>query len=226
MYDALVRRDPMYEGTFIVGVKTTGIFCRPTCNARKPKFENVEFFDSVKEAIKNGYRACKVCNPLSRKGDQPEWLPGLINEIESQPAKKWKDYELDAAGFSPSKVRRYFKKAYDMTFHEHLRMSRINHAFLKIREGVSVTHQTAFASGYESLSGFNDSYKKLTGYSPTKSIQMITVNRIPTPLGTMMVGVVDQGLCLLEFTDRRMLERQLSILEQKMSAKMITGGIQ
>ena len=72
MYKALVAKDVSYEGIFIAGVKTTGIFCRPTCPARKPKAENVEFFKTTKDAILRGYRPCKVCNPLEKLGETPE----------------------------------------------------------------------------------------------------------------------------------------------------------
>ncbi len=64
MYDALVRKDSQFEGVFFAAVKTTGIFCRPTCTARKPKFENAAFYTTSKEAILHGYRPCKVCSPL------------------------------------------------------------------------------------------------------------------------------------------------------------------
>ena len=57
-YEALVRKDPGYEGVFFVGVRTTGIFCRPTCTARKPKRENVNFYRTIQEALQNGYRPC------------------------------------------------------------------------------------------------------------------------------------------------------------------------
>jgi AraC family transcriptional regulator of adaptative response/methylated-DNA-[protein]-cysteine methyltransferase len=57
-YQGIVRKDPQYEGVFITAVKTTGIFCRPVCTARKPKRENVEFYNSVQEAINHGYRPC------------------------------------------------------------------------------------------------------------------------------------------------------------------------
>ena len=63
-YQAILAKDSAYEGLFITAVKTTGIFCRPVCTARKPKVENVEFFSSTKEALNKGYRPCKVCNPL------------------------------------------------------------------------------------------------------------------------------------------------------------------
>ncbi|MGB5528511.1 MAG: Ada metal-binding domain-containing protein, partial [Ignavibacteriaceae bacterium] len=59
MYNALLKKDSSFEGIFFVGVKTTGVFCRPTCTARKPKKENVDFFPTVKEALQYGYRPCK-----------------------------------------------------------------------------------------------------------------------------------------------------------------------
>ena len=67
-YEALVRRDASYEGTFFVGVKTTGIFCRPTCPARKPKQQNCEFFETAKEALLASYRPCLRCKPLAYPG--------------------------------------------------------------------------------------------------------------------------------------------------------------
>ncbi|MEO1254327.1 MAG: trifunctional transcriptional activator/DNA repair protein Ada/methylated-DNA--[protein]-cysteine S-methyltransferase [Bacteroidota bacterium] len=222
MYQALLDKNSQYEGVFIVGVKTTGIFCRPTCSARKPKFENVEFFESTKSALANGYRACKVCKPMKTYQEVPEWLVSLLELIEQNPTKKWKDYELTQMGYSPSRVRRYFNKTHGITFQAYLRMSRINGAFLKIKEGQSVT-QSAYEQGYDSLSGFSETFKNLTGFSPGTKGKIITINRIPTPLGPMMVGVTDEGLCLLEFTDRKMIETQIEVLKKRFKSEMITG---
>jgi AraC family transcriptional regulator, regulatory protein of adaptative response / methylated-DNA-[protein]-cysteine methyltransferase len=222
MYQALVDKNSQFEGVFIAGVKTTGIFCRPTCPARKPKRENVEFFENTKMALDNGYRACKVCRPMKVVGEVPDWLVGLLKEVEAQPERKWKDYELTQLGYSPSKIRRYFNKNHGITFQAYLRMSRINQAVLKIKEGDSVT-STAFAHGYESLSGFSETYKNMTGFSPGKQGDVVTVNRIPSPLGPLMIGATSEGVCLLEFTDRKMLETQLSILEKRLKTKLITG---
>ena len=77
MYQALVDRDSEFEGVFYVGVTTTGIFCRPTCPARKPKPENVEFFGSPKEALYAGYRPCLRCQPLDRDKKAPELVTRL-----------------------------------------------------------------------------------------------------------------------------------------------------
>ena len=85
-YQALVEKDPEFEGLFITGVKTTGIFCRPTCTARKPKRENVEFFPGVKDAIAAGYRPCKVCRPMEQPEATPEAIRQLIRELEKDPS--------------------------------------------------------------------------------------------------------------------------------------------
>lgn len=222
MYKALLDKNSQYEGVFIVGVKTTGIFCRPTCTARKPKYENVEFFSTTKDALTNGYRACKVCRPMKSYQSDPDWLLPLLKIVEEKPDKKWKDYELTQLGFSPSRVRRYFNKKHGITFQAYLRMSRINSAFLKIKEGQTVT-QSAFEQGYNSLSGFSETFKNMTGFSPGTEGQIITINRIATPLGPMMIGVTDEGLCLLEFTDRKMIETQIDVLKRRMKSGMVTG---
>lgn len=65
-YNALLEKDDSFEGQFFAAVKTTGIFCRPTCTARKPRKENVDFFSNSDEAIYKGYRPCKICKPLEQ----------------------------------------------------------------------------------------------------------------------------------------------------------------
>lgn len=64
-YEALVRKDSTYDGIFFAAIKTTGVFCHATCTAKKPKFENCEFYLSAEEALLAGYRPCKRCTPLS-----------------------------------------------------------------------------------------------------------------------------------------------------------------
>jgi AraC family transcriptional regulator of adaptative response/methylated-DNA-[protein]-cysteine methyltransferase len=224
MYTALIKKDSSYVGIFWVGVKSTGVFCKPTCTARKPKEENVEYFSSVRNAIYSGYRACKVCKPLNLKGDSPEWFVDLIAKIDEGPTKRWRDYDLVRMNLNPNKVRRWFKKNYDMTFHAHLRSKRLGHAIGRIKHGESVT-KTAFGHGFESLSGFADAIKNLSGTSPgsAKDKTLIYINRIETPLGPMVSGATDNGLCLLEFADRRMLETQLKRLVKWLKGLIVAG---
>jgi AraC family transcriptional regulator, regulatory protein of adaptative response / methylated-DNA-[protein]-cysteine methyltransferase len=91
LYTALLHRDSTFEGIFVVGVKTTGVFCRPTCRARMPRRENVEFFPSAHEALRHGYRPCKICTPLEHAGAPPAWLRPLLEELDDSPLVKLKD---------------------------------------------------------------------------------------------------------------------------------------
>ncbi|MDH5655072.1 MAG: methylated-DNA--[protein]-cysteine S-methyltransferase [Spirochaetia bacterium] len=222
-YTALIQKNPSYEGIFFAAIKTTGIFCRPTCTAKKPKKENVIYYHSVKDALDAGYRPCKICKPLQTE-KVPEWVRLILTKTEIEPLKKWKDFEIRSSGIDPVRLRRWFKKNYNMTFQAYLRTLRINASFGQIRQGDKII-DAAFDTGYESLSGFTEAFKKITGESPSKSMNknIIHITRIDTPLGPLMAGALDKGICLLEFTDRRMLEREFGILEKKFSAKCLSG---
>ena len=87
MYKALVEKDSSFEGVFFAAIKTTGIFCRPSCTARKPKQENVEYFTDTKSALSFGYRPCKVCFPMQPYGEKPEWLFDLLKTNIGQTMK-------------------------------------------------------------------------------------------------------------------------------------------
>src|SRR5262252_9124593 len=85
MQRAYLRKDASYDGIFFLGVRTTGIFCRPSCPAKKPLPRNVDYFASVREAMFAGYRACKRCRPLETTGRAPEWVSralALVNSSE------------------------------------------------------------------------------------------------------------------------------------------------
>ena len=224
-YQALLNQDVAYEGLFITAVKSTGIFCRPTCHARKPKPENVVFYETPKQALQGGYRPCKVCHPLEPLGSTPQYIKDIITELHQHPYHKIKDYELTQRGIEPNQIRRWFKKNHQMTFHGYQRMLRINGAFQKISQGEKVT-KTAFDQGYESLSGFNDGYQTIFGTAPTKTNGKMVINiiRFTTPLGPMYGGATDQGVCLVEFTDRRMLETEFKDLRRRLNAVILPGS--
>jgi AraC family transcriptional regulator of adaptative response/methylated-DNA-[protein]-cysteine methyltransferase len=224
LYSALLNRDSTFEGIFVVGVKTTGVFCRPGCSARMPKRENVEFFGSAHEALLHGYRPCKVCSPMEYKGAPPPWLKPLLDEINESAHLKLKDSNLRERGLDPSRVRYWFKKQHGMTFQGYLRALRIGQAFGRIKHGEKVA-STAYESGYQSLSGFADSFKKAADFSPSRSQdnQLIPTTRIYTPLGPMLAGATDDGICLLEFVDRRMLETEIQRLSKLLKARFVPG---
>ncbi|WP_188936647.1 bifunctional transcriptional activator/DNA repair enzyme AdaA [Dyadobacter endophyticus] len=224
MYQAIIEKDSQFEGVFFTAVKTTGIFCRPTCTARKPKIENVEFVFSAKEAFQKGYRPCKVCRPLEHAHQTPEVIRSLLDKLTDDPSLKFKDADLRVLGLEPHSVRRWFLKNHQMTFQAYQRMYRINSAFKHIQQGQSVT-AAAFDSGFDSLSGFGDSFKSIFGFSPLggKTRQVIDLTRLETPLGTMFACATKEGLCLLEFTDRKMLETEFRFLSKSMNAIIVQG---
>ncbi|PQO45505.1 bifunctional transcriptional activator/DNA repair enzyme AdaA [Blastopirellula marina] len=224
MYQAYAERDASLEGVFFMGVKTTGIFCRPGCRAKTPKRQNVEFFATTTEALSAGYRACRRCKPLEPSGSVPDWLVQLFTDIEKDPTRRWTSADLTHLGLSPSRVRRWFQHHYQMTFHAYLRARRIGLAVGQLQTGSNVT-QTALESGYISLSGFRDSMRKWIGKAPSevRGTEPILVERILTPLGPMLAAGGDSGLCLLEFADRKMLPKQFQRISKLYGPTILPG---
>ncbi|WP_426491899.1 bifunctional transcriptional activator/DNA repair enzyme AdaA [Hymenobacter sp. 102] len=224
-YHALVARNAAYEGRFIAAVRTTGIFCRPTCRARKPKAENVEFFATTREALVHGYRPCKVCAPLAATGsDAPAFVAQLLARLAADPATRIRDEHLRALGLEPATVRRWFLRTHGLTFQAYQRLYRLNTAFKQLQSGSPVT-EAAFGSGYESLSGFQESFRTVFGAAPSHSRQqqVIDLTRLDTPLGPMVAAATAAGVCLLEFTDRRGLETELQDLSRRVQAPVVQG---
>ena len=223
-YDSIGRQDHSLEGLFFTGVKTTGIFCRPSCRARKPRKENVIFFDTAKSAIQHGYRPCKICKPMEKLDETPGYVQELIKEVQTNPDQRITDQELTNRGLEPNHIRRWFKKHHQMTFHAYQRMIRINAAYQDLTSGKSVLN-SALDSGFVSLSGFNESYKSIFGEPPSTADQhtIIHITRLTTDLGPMFACATANGICLLEFTDRKMLPREFKDLRKRLNAVILPG---
>ena len=227
MYQALCDRNSEYEGLFFVVVKTTGIFCRPTCPARKPKLTNVDFFGTTRECLAAGFRPCKRCKPLHPLGETPDWLESLLDKVNQAPHQRWSDADLRSEGMEPARVRRWFKKHHGITFHAFLRSRRLANAMGQIHSGDQNATGAALASGYQSLSGFNEAFRNWFGKSPGKSKSSeppILLNRILTELGPMVVAAKKDAIVLLEFADRRMLETQLQRVQKHFQTVFAPGG--
>ena len=224
MYRALLERDSTFEGIFFVGVRTTGIFCRPTCSAKKPARENVEFFPSPNEALLGGYRPCLRCQPMDPVQRPPELIERLRAEVEKAPDGRLTDKELAALAIDPSTARRQFKRHYGMTFQAYHRARRMGLALREVRKGERV-EDVRNGSGFASQSGFRDAFTKIFGETPTsaKTQAGLFAERIETPLGSMLAIADDAGLRLLEFVDRRALERELSILRTRLKTNVVPG---
>ena len=223
MYRALVEKDPAFDGLFFTGVTTTGVFCRPTCTARKPRRENVVFFSTARDALLAGYRPCQVCRPVQPPGAMPEVVRRLLAEVESDPSLRLRDTDLRERGIDPTALRRWFKKSHGLTFQGYVRALRIGAAFGRIKHGDTAT-AAAFDHGWESLSGFGEAFRKVMGTPPKGAPdRVIAVTRIETPLGPMLAGATEDGICLLEFVDRRMIETQLVRLQRLLGENLVPG---
>jgi AraC family transcriptional regulator of adaptative response/methylated-DNA-[protein]-cysteine methyltransferase len=135
MYRALVNRDASFEGIFYIGVRTTGIFCRPTCSAKKPARENVDFFATSSDALENGYRPCCAATRSIQTRVRRKLIERLRAEVERAPGGRLTDKELAALSIDPSTARRQFKRHYGMTFQAYHRARRMGLALNQVRHG-------------------------------------------------------------------------------------------
>ncbi len=224
MERAFARKDAGYDGVFYVAVRTTGIFCRPSCPSQ-PKLENVEFFLTVKDCVFAGYRPCKRCRPLEANGKPPEWARELMARVESEPDARLKAADLRDLGITPERARRWFQQNYGMSFAAWCRGHRLAGAFMRLREGATLD-DAVFDSGFESHSGFRAAFARVFGDAPGRSRkngERVVMTMIETPVGPLLAGATDQGINLLEYTDRRMLERNLEAMGRRFGCPIVPG---
>jgi len=247
MQRAFMRGDATYDGIFFTAVKTTGVFCRPSCPSRKPRPQNVEYFLTPRQALFAGYRPCKRCRPMDTNGAPPGWARRLIERVEQvvggdgmnplrSPLGKGgsrgvelsrprvTDGDLRAMGIDPARARRYFLKEHGMTFQAYQRARRLGMALLAIRQGKDVTN-VALRHGYDSTSGFRDAFSKTFGRPPGKSraAEVVVTRMIESPVGPLLAGATSKAVCLLEFTDRRMLEKQMETVRKRYDCQVVPG---
>jgi len=168
MVNAMQVCDASYDGSFYVGVLSTGIYCLPSCKAKLPKIENVRFFDSREEAIAFGLRGCKRCKSEKYPDVLPLWLHSVVRFMKDNRDKRLNESSLiQLTGTDISTVRRYFKNHVGMTplaFHRKLRL---DFARELLRSGQD-QFTAALEIGYESSSGFRDAFIKEFGVIPSQ----------------------------------------------------------
>jgi AraC family transcriptional regulator of adaptative response/methylated-DNA-[protein]-cysteine methyltransferase len=225
MMRAFSERDASYDGIFFAAVTTTGIFCRPSCSARKPLAEHVVFYGGASEALFGGYRPCKRCRPLQSTSD-PAWVESLIEKIEDEPETRIRDGDLRARGLDPATVRRRFLSRFGLTFHAYQRARRLSAAFEDIKSGGSID-DAVFDHGYESHAGFRDAFARLFGGPPGRATKgggdFIRISWIDSALGPLVAGATNRGVAFLEFSDRRMMEAQALTLRKRHGLPVAPG---
>ncbi|MFK7887661.1 MAG: bifunctional transcriptional activator/DNA repair enzyme AdaA [Gammaproteobacteria bacterium] len=215
LYAALLARDEQFDGRAYVGVRTTGIFCRLTCPARKPKRENCSFYEDISSALDAGFRPCRRCKPLTCAQHLDPVAKTLIDAMEADPARKWSERDVAEMGFDPSTVRRIFKRQFGTTFLEMSRLRRLRQGVNSLKRGERVI-DAQMDSGFESAAGFRAALARVLGPAPSKLGEqgVLQAAWIDTPLGAMIAVVDDQALRLLEFFDCKDLPRELNALQK------------
>jgi AraC family transcriptional regulator of adaptative response/methylated-DNA-[protein]-cysteine methyltransferase len=177
MERAYKTSDASYDGIFFLAVRTTGIFCKPSCPARKPDPRNVVYYLTTREAIIAGFRPCKRCHPLESNGATPVWVKDLLERVDRDPSARFSDGFLRTNGIDPARARRYFQKKYGMTFQAYCRMRRLGKALEQIRLGTDLD-DVALGYGYNSHSGFRDAFSRTFGNSPAQPLCRLHSHRM------------------------------------------------
>ena len=224
LYEHIQRRDPELDGVIYVGVKTTGIFCRPVCPARTPLSNNITFFGSPDEALAAGLRPCKRCRPLDDPNAPGVVIDKLLRLVEEDPSRRWSEDDLRDLGIEPATARRQFQKRFDMSFSQYARARRLGNAFNTIRKGDAVI-EAQLDAGFESGSGFREAFARTFGDAPNKSRKALTfaMDWIDTPLGPMLAIADDTHLHMLEFVERKKLQDHVDRYRKQFNATVLPG---
>ncbi len=169
MVAAMLGDDSRYDGLFYVCVKTTGIFCLPSCTARDPKLENVVFYRTREEARSAGFRGCKRCQSELYPDITPEWVGSVIAAMKNSDHGRLLEEDLAGkAGVDISTIRRYFRTHLKTTPMAFYRRMRLENARTLMENGADPL-TAALECGFESASGFRDAFLKQYGYFPIRS---------------------------------------------------------
>lgn len=205
-WQAVTNRDRSFDGRFVTGVLSTGIYCRPSCAARHPKRKNVRFFAQAEQAEAAGLRACLRCHPNDFARDEAA-VKAVIDAIRMAETAPKLDELADLTGYSPAHLQRIFKRETGLSPAAYARALRSERVKDALAGGATVT-QAIYDAGYGSASRFYEEQKmdRKMGMRPSawkNGGAGVTVRwaRVETSLGTMMVAATDKGICCLSFKE-------------------------
>ncbi|KXV39687.1 6-O-methylguanine DNA methyltransferase [Gluconobacter japonicus] len=226
LYAALLSRNETFDGQAFVCVSSTGIFCRLTYPARKPKREHCTFFQTIGECLNAGFRPCKRCHPLQASALADPSISALLHSLEAQPDRRWSEGHIVKMGYDPSTIRRSFKRQFGMTFLEMARQRRIREGFETLAGGgkvITAQHEASF----DSASAFRTAFARLLGCLPSelRPNKLLQATWIPTPLGGMIAVSSRSHLHLLEFLDRKALPAELKRLHTTSNGEIGIGRL-
>jgi len=206
-WQAVVAHDASLDGAFVFGVSSTGVFCRPSCPAKRPRRENVRFFDQPLEAERAGYRACLRCRPKAVDGNPQSALVRAICRYIERHIEDRLTLSLLAKEFrrSPFHLQRTFKSVLGVSPKAYMDACRLRQVKQNLQAGHSVT-TALYAAGYGSSSRLYERTAAELGMTPEKYRRgaVATVVRYTlasSPLGRMMIAATDKGICAIQFAD-------------------------
>lgn len=221
-FAAFDRRDRSLDGQFVGAVKTTGIFCKPSCPARRPLRENVEFFETPAAARSAGYRACQRCRP-DEVGRDRDAVAKALAMMESAGDGLPLETLARAVGYAPHHFHRLFKRETGVTPAAYARALRARRAETALRSNVRIT-DAIYEAGYSGPSRFYADSRKRLGMTPSawKNGGAGTTIRwaiAQTTLGPMMIAATEKGICRLSFN-----EGEAEVREHFPKARIEAGG--
>jgi len=219
---AFMRRDRSWDGRIIGAVKTTGIYCKPSCPARRPKREHVEFFATADEARAAGYRACLRCKPDEVGRDRIAVANAIALLEAAEEAIPLEELAAEV-GYAPHHFHRLFKRATGVTPAAYLRGLRATRVAQALKEESSVTN-AIYEAGYSAPSRFYEGGAKRLGMTPSAWRQggagvTIRWTIADTSLGKLLIAATDKGLCRVSFD-----EDALDLAKHFPKAEIVPGG--
>jgi AraC family transcriptional regulator, regulatory protein of adaptative response / methylated-DNA-[protein]-cysteine methyltransferase len=206
-WQAVLERDASRDGQFVFAVSSTGIYCRPSCSAKRPRRENVTFFRTPDDAEKAKYRACLRCRPKAVSGNiQADRVKSICRYIEQNLDEPVTLTHLSKVfGQSPFHLQRSFKSVLGITPKAYADSCRMNRLKQNLRAGHSVT-RSMYDAGYGSSSRLYERTASQLGMTPDKYRRgaisaPIRYTFAESPLGRMMVAATDKGICAIQFAN-------------------------
>lgn len=198
-----LAKDRRFDGCFVTGVLSTGIYCRPSCPARAPKRENVRFFARPEDAEAAGLRACLRCRPEAQARDEAAVARGLALLRDADAAVSL-DQLAAAVGYSPTHFQKVFKRAVGLSPAAYIRALRLERAADALSAGEKVT-DALYDAGYSAPSRFYAASERL-GMTPSvwaSGGRGVTIHWavVGTSLGPMLVAATAKGVCRLSFDE-------------------------
>ncbi|HEY6301726.1 MAG TPA: bifunctional DNA-binding transcriptional regulator/O6-methylguanine-DNA methyltransferase Ada [Terriglobales bacterium] len=207
-WQAVADRDGALDGSFVFGVSSTGIFCRPSCPAKRPRRENVSFFEHALEAEQAGYRACLRCRPKAVDGNPQSALVHAMCRYIEQHLEDRLTLSLLAKEFrrSPFHLQRTFKSVLGVSPKAYIDACRLRQVKQNLQAGHSVTI-ALYAAGYGSSSRLYERTAAQLGMTPEKYRRgavaaVVRYTIANSPLGRMLIAATDKGICAIQFADR------------------------